>query len=78
MNEENKLVSYTIKNKTIYGMLVRVGSCKYILHNDGKFKEATKIYHAPWIKEFGETYKYYNSSLVMKNINISSAYELWD
>ena len=79
MESENKLVFYTVKNKTIHGMLVQVGKSNYFLHNEKDFPGNGEITYDPWIEEFGETYKYYIASIIMKNITIRlTIYELWD
>lgn len=78
MDSENKLVYYTHNQKTIHGMLVSVGSCKYILHNEKGFPGNSTIRYDPWIKEFGKTYKYYLSGIIMKNVSVGEEiHELW-
>ncbi len=75
----NTLVSYTKDNKTIHGILTKVGNSNYILHNEIGFSNSTPINYDPWVKEFGQTYKYYIHGFSMKNVKIEEGvYELWN
>ncbi len=77
--KSNTLVSYTKDKKTIHGILMKVGNSNYILHNENGFPGNGYVSYDPWVKEFGQKYKYYIHGFSIKNVKAEEGvYELWN